>query len=100
MESAILVELKTQIEKHEPSDYKCFIAQRSPKNHAQYSATIAVIVPIIKGEAVLKEIMQFTPKVNFKGSEVETSDERGVDILTFETTLFYHNADFIEDDTP
>jgi len=88
-EKAAIQKLTKPIENHEVTDYKCFIAERKSENHSQYKAVIALIVPITKAETILKEIMKFTPEFEFKSSQVETSDERGVDILFFETILNY-----------
>jgi hypothetical protein len=88
-EKESIIKVSKEIQKYELSDYKCFISERKALNHAQYTATICVIVPVHLGEKVLKEIMRFTPEFEFKSSQVETSDERGVDILLFETILNY-----------
>jgi len=87
-EKEAILKISSQIKKHE-TDYKCFISERRSLNHSQYIATICVIVPLLKSEAILKEIMRFSNELEFKASQVETSDERGVDILLFETILDY-----------
>lgn len=87
-EKDVIQMLAKPIETH-TSDYKCFIGERRPQNHVEYDAVVAVIVPIPSGEQVMKEIMKHAPALRFKGSQVESPDHRGVDILLFETKLRY-----------
>lgn len=82
MEYEVLNSVEKIIRKH-TDDYKCFIAKRSAVNASQYNATIAVIVDIEKSLKILKELALLIPVIKFSHSEVNASDERGVDILEF-----------------
>lgn len=87
--------LKTQIEeiiKAKTTDYKLFIAKRSPLNHSQYIAEICVVVNLANSYELMRDIMVLSPALSFKGSEVETTDERGVDIVVFEAIFEFFDS--------
>ncbi|MDR2905263.1 MAG: hypothetical protein LBU73_04865 [Helicobacteraceae bacterium] len=71
------------------SDYKAFFKSRAAINRVEYRAELTVVAPLENGGDILRALHKLASRLTFKSSQVETDENRGVDVLTFETTLRY-----------